>query len=118
MFNNVYGTPHLLIDEDSLPTIEMIYWEMEKDIIRNDLSMNKSLISYMKLLLINCARLKNQQSTPALRLKSDESFVVQKLKNLIDQDFKEKHSLKDYADALHISPKALGKISKIHFDKT
>lgn len=118
LFNNVYDTPHVLIDAASLPTIEMIFGEMEKDIDKNDLAMNESVISYLKLLLINCARLKNQQSEPAMRLKSDESFVVQKLKDLIDQDFRIKHSPKDYAQALHITPKALGKISKTHFNKT
>lgn len=118
LFNNVYDTPFVIIDTASRPTVAMICDEMEKDIIKNDLALNESVTSYLKLLLINCARLKNQQGEFTAEVNSDESLVVKQLKDLIDQDFREKHSPKDYAEALHITPKALAKISKSYFKKT
>lgn len=118
LFNNVYDTPFVKIDEASHPTIAMLCDEMEKDIIKNDLALNESVTSYLKLLLINCARLKNQQGGLSPEQNSDASIVIQQLKDLIDRDFRQKHSPKDYAEALHISPKALGKMSKSHFNKT
>jgi len=47
-----------------------------------------------------------------------EPFVLQNLKNAIEEHYKTKHSAGDYATMLNISPKALAKISKTHFNKT
>lgn len=43
---------------------------------------------------------------------------MQHLKETIEKDFKSKHSAGDYANALNISTKALGKITKTHLNKT
>ena len=43
---------------------------------------------------------------------------MQKLKDAIEENFKLKHSPAEYADLLYISPKALAKITKTHFNKT
>ena len=52
-------------------------------------------------------------------MKADgEPFVLQKLKDAIEEHYKTKHSASDYADMLHVSPKALGKIAKNYFNKT
>jgi len=118
MFNNIYETPSVILDKASAETIKMIVFELEKDIIKNDLAMNESVISYLKLILINCARLKKDQNQDSNLNQSKESFVVQKLRDLIEKHFREKHSPKDYAAEMHISPNALAKISKTHFNKT
>ena len=47
-----------------------------------------------------------------------EPFVLQTLKSYIEQHFKTYHSPSDYAGLLNITPKALAKITKTHFNKT
>jgi len=47
-----------------------------------------------------------------------EPFILQKLKDAIEEHYKSKHSASEYADLLYISPKALAKITKTHFNKT
>ena len=47
-----------------------------------------------------------------------EPFVLQRLKDFIEKDFRKKHSASDYAEALNISAKALAKITKSYFNKT
>jgi len=118
LFNNVYATPYVDIDGSTNDTLTMIIHEMEKDLARNELAMNESVIAYLKIVLIHCARLKNEQSDITIDGKSEDLFIVQKLKDLIDEQFREKHAPKDYAKALHISPNALAKISKSYFNKT
>jgi AraC-like DNA-binding protein len=49
---------------------------------------------------------------------SEEPFILQKLKDAIEENFKTKHTASDYAELLYISPKALAKITKTHFNKT
>ena len=78
------------------------------------------LVSYLKIFLITASRLKTQQQPEVGKAFSDlkEPFILQTLKNYIEQHFKTKHSASDYADLLNITPKALAKITKTHFNKT
>jgi AraC-like DNA-binding protein len=78
------------------------------------------LISYLKIFLINGSRLRIEQSPLASAEISGlkEPFVLQNLKDAIEEHFKTKHAPADYADLLNISPKALAKITKNHFNKT
>ena len=60
-----------------------------------------------------------QQPGTMLELKDQkEPFILQKLKDAIEENFKTKHSPADYAAMLYITPKALAKITKTHFNKT
>ena len=47
-----------------------------------------------------------------------EPTILQNLKEAIEKDFKSKHTPGDYAALLNISPNALAKITKKHFNKT
>ncbi len=78
------------------------------------------LVSYLKIFLITASRLKTQQQPEAAASVQDskEPFILQKLKDAIEENFKTKHSPADYAELLFISPKALAKITKTHFNKT
>lgn len=40
------------------------------------------------------------------------------MKNAIEENYKEKHSASNYASLLNISPNALAKLVKTHFNKT
>lgn len=69
---------------------------------------------------LTASRLKTQQQPEAQQAVSDskEPFILQNLKNYIEQHFKTKHTASDYSDLLNITPKALAKITKTHFNKT
>ncbi len=45
-------------------------------------------------------------------------FVLQKLRDLTEQHYRQKHTPADYAGPLNLSPKALGEPTRIHFQKT
>jgi len=103
LFNNVYENPFVVIDESTKSTMNFIIAEMIKDMEVNQLAMNESIISYLKLLLINGARLKNlNHQEDSTGLNEEDKFVPQKLKDLIEQHYREKHLPKDYAELLHI----------------
>jgi AraC-like DNA-binding protein len=78
------------------------------------------LISYLKILLITASRLKAQQQpeTTVPLPGNKEPFILQKLKDAIEVNFKKKHAPADYADMLFMSPKTLAKVTKTHFNKT
>jgi AraC family transcriptional regulator, transcriptional activator of pobA len=45
-------------------------------------------------------------------------FLVQGLRNAIEDNFRMLHSASDYAEMLNLSPSALARITKAHFNKT
>ncbi|PKB17310.1 helix-turn-helix domain-containing protein [Flavobacterium sp. 5] len=120
LFNNIYEPPYVRIDEMTKATFNMVLEQMKIEMQNPAIAQYELLISYLKIFLITASRLKKEQLavvTPTIDEKS-APFVLQNLKNFIEQNFKTKHSASDYAELLNISPKALAKITKNHFNKT
>ncbi len=120
LFNNVYNPPMLQINNKSKGDFEMLISLMRNGIQNVDLAQYDLLVSYLKVFLITASRIKVQQHPEELDAVPDntEPFILQKLLDLIEDNFKSKHSASEYAELLNISPQALAKITKSHFNKT
>lgn len=119
LFNNIYDPPYLTIDAGTKSTFEMVLEQLKTEMQNPALAQYELLISYLKIILITASRLKKeQQSTESASDEKEAPFILQNLKNYIELHFKTKHSASDYADMLNITPKALAKITKNHFNKT
>jgi AraC-like DNA-binding protein len=120
LYNNIYQSPFVKVDDSATPTFKMLWEQIKTEMQNPALAQHELLVSYLKILLITAARLKTQQQ-PQLKgilANNKEPFILQKLKDAIEANFKIKHSPSDYAKMLYISPKALAKIAKAHFHKT
>jgi AraC family transcriptional activator of pobA len=120
LYNNIYQPPFVEVDETSAGTFKVLCEQIKKEMQNADLAQYELLVSYLKIFLITAARLKTQQQPAAAASVKDnkEPFILQKLKDAIEANFKTKHSPADYAELLYISPKVLAKITKSHFNKT
>jgi AraC family transcriptional activator of pobA len=120
LFHNIYKPPYLYIDDNSAITFNMLIEQIRTEMQVPALAQYELLVSYLKIFLITASRLKLQQQPDAEKAIADnpEPFILQKLKDNIELHFKTKHSPSNYADLLNITPKALGKITKTHFNKT
>lgn len=120
LYNNVYQPPFVKVDGTSAATFEMLCEQIKTEMQNPALAQYELLVSYLKIFLITASRLKTQQHTGAAEELKDskEPFILQKLKDAIEENFKTKHSPADYAEMLHITPKALAKITKNYFNKT
>lgn len=120
LYNNIYSPPFVTIDSTSAATLEMVCQQIKTEMQNPELAQYELLVSYLKIFLITAARLKMQQQPEvAIELKDQkEPFILQKLKDAIEENFKTRHSPADYAAMLYITPKALAKITKTHFNKT
>jgi AraC family transcriptional activator of pobA len=120
LFNNIYEPPYVKVDESSAATFKMLIGQLKTEMQNPDLAQYELLVSYLKIFLITAARLKAGQNSGLLNETSaiKEPFVLQNLKDAIEEHFKNKHSASDYADMLNISAKALAKLAKTHFNKT
>ncbi|MCF6130316.1 helix-turn-helix transcriptional regulator [Flavobacterium sp. AS60] len=119
LFNNIYEPPYVTIDEMTKTTFNMILEQIKTEMQNPALAQYELLISYLKIILITASRLKKEQlSVVSETAENTAPFILQNLKNYIELHFKTKHSPSDYADLLNITPKALAKIAKTHFNKT
>lgn len=120
IFNNIYDPPFTHIDESSSTTLRMIVDQMRTEMQNPALAQYELLVSYLKIFLITVTRLKTQQSPHAMEAVSSDKtpFILQTLKDTIEEHYRTKHSASNYADLLNISPKALAKITKTYFNKT
>jgi YesN/AraC family two-component response regulator len=119
LFNNIYEPPYVKVDETAKATFNMVIDQMKVEMQNQALAQYELLISYLKIFLITASRLKkDQQPETTLTLEIEAPFMLQNLKNYIELHYKTKHTASDYADLLNITPKALAKITKTHFNKT
>lgn len=120
LFNNIYKPPYVSIDEPSKNILDMVIEQMKSEMQNPELAQYELLVSYLKIFLITATRLKNQQQPEEEQIDTTNTapFILQNLKNYIETHFKTKHSASDYAELLNITPKALAKITKNHFNKT
>jgi len=120
LFNNIYEPPFVPVDEAAATTFTMLLDQMKKEMQNPALAQQELLVSYLKIFLITASRLKTSALSTGLKEqpKGSEPFVLQNLKNFIETHYRTKHTPGEYAELLHISPKALAKITKSHFNKT
>ncbi len=119
LYNNVYRPPFVKVDKSSAATFEMLCEQIRTEMQNPAIAQDELLVSYLKIFLITASRLKTQQQQTAdMAEDNKQPFILQKLKDVIEENFKTKHSPGDYAEMLYISSKALAKITKSHFNKT
>lgn len=120
LFNNIYQAPFIRVDETLQNTFSKIIEQIRSEMQNPGLAQYELLISYMKIFLIAASRSKTEQQPQHIPSnKGDkEPVILQNLKEAIENDFKSKHTPKEYAVLLNISPNALAKIAKKHFNKT
>jgi YesN/AraC family two-component response regulator len=120
LFNNIYNPPITKMDATAESTLTMVVNQMVTEMQNPALAQYELLVSYLKIFLITASRLKAEQHPEGHQVTegNKEPFILQNLKDAIEAHFRTKHSASSYADLLNISPKALAKITKAHFNKT
>ncbi|RMZ59665.1 AraC family transcriptional regulator [Chryseobacterium nematophagum] len=120
LFNNAYQQPFINLNEFSknsvLNLINGIANELKTDALRKD----EVLVSYLKILLVTATRIKIEQQSiqDSETTNSKQQFIIQNLKNAIEDNFRTKHSASDYADLLNQTSASLARITKNYFNKT
>lgn len=117
LFNNIYEPPFIGVSEDSSIALDEVLTRIRNEIQNTTLAQHEILVSYLKIFLIHCSRLKAEQAGADLAAVR-EPFILQSLKDAIEKNFKTKHSAGEYANELNISIKALAKATKTYFNKT
>lgn len=120
LFNNVYEQPFITLDEDVKYKLLNIVREIVAELKTEELRKDEVLVSYLKILLVLATRIKIQQQSIQERnvVNGKQLAIVQNLRNAIEENFRLMHSASDYADMLQVTPVALARVTKNHFNKT
>jgi AraC-like DNA-binding protein len=118
LFNNIYQAPFVAVDTPTQSTFGMLIENIRLEMQQPALAQAELLLSYLKIFLITASRLKAQLPPEQKTIIGKAPFILQTLKDAIEAHYKTMHSASEYADLLHISPKALAKLTKAHFNKT
>lgn len=120
LFNNIYNPPFISVNEEAAAEFSLLLEQMKEEMKQTDLSQYDLLVSYLKIFMIKAVRIKNSQNPELAKDTADqkEPFVLQQLMDQIETNFQREHQPGYYASILNITPKALGRITKQHFNKT
>ncbi len=119
LFNDTYGLPTVAVDQAQAEEFEDLFAKMTRELGGGGLAQPEMLISYLKIFLIAATRLKlaQRENSPS-SAPSGQSPKLEQLSQLIEAHFHDKRSPRDYAALLHMTPKALGKLVKMHWGRT
>lgn len=120
LFNNIYKQPYIVLSEEDEGEFLQLIMNIRKELQNPDLAHHELLVSYLKILLIRCSRIRLEQQKDAADgvAGKEPPLVLHNLIEAIEAHFRKIHAPADYASLLNISPKALAKIIKNHFQKT
>ena len=117
LFNNIHQSPIFPINTSTQYILRDLIKNIKKEIKNSSLAQYEMLISLIKILLITASRIKFDYSDYQ-PFTEPEPEKLQKLKNLIESQFKTVHSTSEYSSQLNISQKALSKLVKSYYRKS
>lgn len=118
LYNNIYDPPLTSINRDTSLLFQILCDQMKEELAEPKTGREDSLIACLKLLLVQAVRAREHQpSEKPETASSREPLLLQRLKSTIEDNFRRMHSPADYAGLLHITPKALSKLTRSFFKK-
>lgn len=108
LFSNIYNMPMVELDNGEIPFFSYIFGQMTDEFGLNDTSLEEMLRTYLKQLFIKSARLwKKQNLDKELIEQNSDLEFFRKFTLLVDEHYKEKHHVADYAELLFMAPKTI-----------
>ncbi|WP_313184096.1 helix-turn-helix domain-containing protein [Sphingobacterium siyangense] len=108
LFSNIYNMSMVELDNGEIPFFSYIFGQMTDEFGLNDTSLEEMLRTYLKQLFIKSARLwKKQNLDKELNEQNSDLEFFRKFTLLVDEHYKEKHHVADYAELLFMAPKTI-----------
>ncbi|RZK12762.1 MAG: helix-turn-helix domain-containing protein [Flavobacterium sp.] len=108
LFNNIHNMPMVLLQSDEIPFFTSIFGQMSDEFGLEDTSREEMIRTYLKQLFIKSARLwKKQNLNTALVQQNNDLEFFRKFTMLIEEHYKQKHNVSDYAELLYMAPKTI-----------
>lgn len=108
LYNNIHNMPMTAVPAAHAIFIDTLFTQIADEFILKDSSQEEMLRTYLKQLLIKSTRLwKVQHLDTVMAGHNNDIEFFRRFTQLVDANYKKKHSVADYADVLAIAPKTL-----------
>jgi AraC-like DNA-binding protein len=108
LFNNIRNMPKVEASEEEISFLKYLFMEMIQEFELNDSSMEEMVRTYLKQLLIRATRSwKKQHLDGAVTEQQSDLEFFRKFTRLVEEHYKSKHTVADYADFLCLAPKTI-----------
>jgi AraC-like DNA-binding protein len=109
LFHNVYEIPVISMTAEVSHELQMLIESIKAELDNEDSSMEEMLRIFLKLIIIKATRIWKKEHQVASDEARQEVEFMRSFSQLVEWHYKRYHTVAEYADLLHISPKALNK---------
>lgn len=117
LFFGANQLPYFQIPDDELETFETVWKMFQLEMQAKDEMQLEMLQAMLKRFLIICTRV-YKKTHQLSQLQLEENDILREFNFLVEQHFREKHSVQEYADLLNKSPKTLSNLFSKISDKS
>lgn len=108
LFNNIHNMPEVTLNKEDTPFFTYLFSQMVDEFRLKDPSLEEMIRTCLKQLFIKSARLwKNQNLNKQLAQQNNDLEFFRKFTLLVEDHYKQKHNVADYAELLFIAPKTI-----------
>ncbi|RAJ93207.1 AraC-like DNA-binding protein [Larkinella arboricola] len=108
LFNNIRNMPKVEVSEEEIAFLGCLFKEMIQEFQLNDSQLEEMVRTYLKQLLIRATRSwKRQHLDNAVTEQQSDMKFFRKFTRLVEEHYKSKHTVADYADFLCMAPKTI-----------
>ena len=120
LFNNIYEPPVVTLSPAAAAGLAGNLAGLEQEMQLPGVAQHELLVAQLKILLIHLSRHKLAQhpAPGTAAVPGRPAYVLQQLREHIEAHYRRLHSPAEYAALVHLTPKALGRLTKKHFHKT
>jgi AraC-like DNA-binding protein len=117
LLNDPYGAPVVVLDERARSEVAGLIDRIRAEQAGRALAYGEVMLAHLKVLLVLATRLKSPRTAcgPGADVRHP---LLAELRDLIEQNYRLLHSPADYAQRLHVTAKALGRIVREHLGTT
>jgi AraC-like DNA-binding protein len=109
LFNNVFEVPSITFRKNEASSFSELMEKMEKELGKNDFWTEEMARTLLKQLVIMASRSWVKANSELKDLDILQTELSRKFSQLVEQYFTSLHSVADYANLLHVSPKTLNR---------
>lgn len=109
LFHNVYEIPVIFMSGQTSAALQMIFSEIKAELEQEDSSMEEMLRILLKQIIIRSTRLWKQEHQVETEEARQEVEFSRSFSQLVEWHYTRYHTVAEYAELLHMSPKALNK---------
>jgi len=111
LFYGAVSLPIIHPSSNDLETFTTVWKMLEQEMVSNDNLQEEMLQMMLKRILILCTRMYKEQSDYQ-KVENKTVDILREYHYLVEQHFKQKHTVAEYAEMLHKSPKTLSNLFK------